>query len=412
MSNLLINKILHGDCIEVMKNIPDNTISSCITDPPYELNIMNKKWDNSGISFDVKVWKEILRIIKPGGFLFCFGGTRTVHRMVCAIEDAGWEIRDTMMWLYGSGWPKSLNISKSIDKKEGAEREVIGINNSTYDGCLRNPKKHKKPSSNIGKFGFKITPHGLPITGPSTDLAKKFDGYGTVLKPMYEPIIIAMKPIDENYVNNAEKWGIAGLNIDDCRIELNGDYKSKANGRPSLTGLDDNYKKEEANKPDTKGRWPGNVILDDVSAALLDAQTGTLKSGDNCIRRKEGRFIEHGGLGKAGDVQISYGDVGGASRFFYCAKASKREKGDYNKHSTVKPLSLIKYLCHLIKPPEGGIVLDPFLGSGTTAVACMKEGIDFIGIEKEKEYIEIAEKRIEECKIAKATKIEEEDIFS
>jgi DNA modification methylase len=379
---LELNKIYNMDCLEGMKLLDDNSVDSIVTDPPYELGFMGKKWDSTGIAYNVDVWRECLRVLKPGGHLLAFGGTRTYHRMTCAIEDAGFEIRDCIQWLYGSGFPKSMDISKAIDKAAGAEREVIGV-------CKRSGKE-------IGTYGaFK---GNNKITTPATPEAQQWDGWGTALKPANEPIVLARKPISEKTIaENVLKWGTGGLNIDGCRI---GDEERTYKGGTKLYE-ERPWTKAQANgeraRPTYKvsGRFPANVILDEEAGKLLDEQSGILKSG----LLKAGHPY---GLGDGQNVygkltgctkQDTHGDSGGASRFFYCAKASKKERGEGNNHPTVKPVSLIKYLVTLVTPPDG-VCLDPFEGSGTHALACVKANRNFIGFELSKEYCDIANKRI------------------
>lgn len=350
-----LNQIIEGDCLEVLKELPNNSIDSIVTDPPYELGFMGKSWDSTGIAYNAELWEECLRVLKPGSHLLSFGGSRTYHRMACAIEDAGFEIRDQIMWIYGSGMPKSHNIAKAI-----AAKEITGGSS---------PKNLRKARL---KDDYKPTGQGDNIETELTVNAKQWNGWETALKPAHEPIVVARKPLSEKTVaENVLKWGTGGINIDGCRIET---YVQPY------------------------GRFPANIILDEESGEMLDEQSGILKSGDNCIRTKVGSFLEHGGLGKAGDVQRTYGDSGGASRFFYCAKASKKERGEDNNHPTVKPIALMKYLARLITPPEG-LMLDPFAGSGTTLVASKLEGFFFIGIEKELKYVEIAQKRINQTQV-------------
>lgn len=376
--------------MEVLKQLPPNSIDSIVTDPPYEQGLMGKAWDSTGISYNVELWKECLRVLKPGGYLLSFGGSRTYHRMACAIEDAGFEIRDQIMWIYGSGFPKSQNISKMIDKKTGAEREVIGKSNS---------KGIKSGQDNM--VGDNYECNGYDITTPSTEEAKQWDGWGTALKPAHEDIVMARKPLSEKtVVQNVLKWGTGGINIDGGRVELNGDYKSKSNGRPSLTGLGDNYNPEEANKPDTLGRFPANIIFDEEAGKILDEQSGFNKSTASIRKNNSGM----GNIQKdttttfgKGDVFGGFNDSGGASRFFYCAKSSKRERGEGNTHPTVKPIALMEYLIKLVTPPNC-IVLDPFAGSGSTLQAAKNIGCFFIGIEKDENYCAIANKRIAEAR--------------
>lgn len=328
-------KLINDNCIEALKLMPSNSVDSIVTDPPYELGFMGKAWDSTGIANDVSMWREALRVLKPGGHLIAFSGTRTYHRMASAIEDAGFEIRDMMQWLYGSGMPHGKNIG---------------------------------------------------------------DGWNTALKPANEPMVLARKPISEKTVaDNVMRWGTGGINIDDSRIYRDPNDKSgwsvtgsKESENRAMSGK--NYARNP--KPDNAGRFPANVLLDETAAAILDEQSGYLKSGENNIRTKPGTFIEHGGFGKSGDVQVSYGDSGGASRFFYCAKASKHERGEGNDHATVKPLKLMEYLVTLVTPPNG-TVLDPFMGSGTTGIAAKNKGFSFIGIEQDKHYCDIANRRIQ-----------------
>ena len=374
------NKIYNMDCLEGMKLLDDNSVDSIVTDPPYELGFMGKKWDSTGIAYNVELWKECLRVLKPGGHLLAFGGTRTYHRMACAIEDAGFEIRDCIQWIYGSGFPKSHDISKAIDKKLGAEREVIGV-------CKRSGKE-------IGTYG--AFEGNNKITAPATPEAQQWDGWGTALKPANEPIVVARKPISEKTIaENVMKWGTGGLNIDGCRIPA-GENELKSTvrgtgihktGNERLTGWNrDDY--DGTYTPNEAGRFPANVIFDEEAGRMLDEQHK------------------------------------GASRFFYCAKASKKERNmgledvepttvddgrnkpidnpflrgktpRQNTHPTVKPIKLMEYLITLVTPPNG-IVLDPFMGSGTTAIACKQLGFDYIGFEKEKSYSKIIEGRVGE----------------
>jgi DNA modification methylase len=387
---LELNKIYNQDCLEGLKQLPDNSVDSIVTDPPYELGFMGKAWDKTGVAYNIELWKECLRVLKPGGYLLAFGGTRTYHRMVCAIEDAGFEIRDTIQWIYGSGFPKNMDISKAIDKKFGAEREVIGINTngSGNNGRMCGEEKGCGYKSSI-----------FNITTPSTKQAKQYEGFGTSLKPANEPIVVARKPLSEKTVaDNVLKWGTGGINIDDCRIEYNNNNESF--GKPNTEynkdggfGFYEGAKKQIRSVPPQSGRFPANVIFDEDAGKILDEQSGTSKSSDS-VRKNNGKH-DNKTFGKYNAID-SYGfnDSGGASRFFYCAKASKSERGDGNFHPTVKPIKLIKYLIKLVTPPNG-ICLDPFEGSGTHAIACSNLGFNYIGFEMNEEYCEIANKRIE-----------------
>ena len=328
-------KILHGDCLAEMEWMANESVDSIVTDPPYGLNFMNKHWDYEVPSIDV--WRECLRVLRPGGHLLSFFGTRTYHRGVIPIEDAGFEIRDQIGWTYGSGFPKSHN----------------------------------------GPWG------------------------GTALKPAWEPIVMARKPIVGTVAQNFERYGVGGLNIDECRVELNGDYKSITNGRPSLTGLDDNYDPENANKPSSIGRYPANLIHDGSDDVLAAFPTDG-KSGNGAVKVSAGRksgtgtWAQGHGMQKAGAENVGirgFGDGGSAARFFYCAKANKKDREADNLHPTVKPTDLMRYLCRLVTP-NNGLVFDPFMGSGSTGKAALLEGFRFIGIEREAEYINIAKARL------------------
>lgn len=376
--------VYHGDCLRVMRKIPDNTYTGILTDPPYGLSFMGKDWDKSLPS--KYVWKQAFRILKPGGILLCFGGTRTYHRLACMIEDAGFEIRDCMMWLYGSGFPKSHNISKSIDKKLKKTRKVVGIS-YTRNGSYS--KNHV----------FKQATRGpTVITEPASKLAKEWQGYGTALKPAWEPILVAIKPFKGTIVDNAMAWGVAGLNIEECRIKTNENLARNFNSADNLVYGE--YKKF-GNPIQPSGRWPSNVILDEESSKILDKQSGIQKSG------RAGKNSRSWGIsGKAilnsnkkdswkSYNSDGYGDVGGASRFFYCSKASKKEKGKFNTHPTCKPINLLEYLLKLIKMPKQTKILDPFCGSGSTLVAASNLDINCDGIEISKEYLDIIHKRLE-----------------
>lgn len=337
-------KLFLGDSREILKKFPTNSIDSIVTDPPYGLNFMNHKWDHSGIENDVLFWEENLRILKPGGHLLAFSSTRTYHRMATAIEDAGFEIRDTLTWLTGQGFPKSLNIGKQIDKILGNERVAVGVEKSGKNRKIYNASKY--PESFGGDY---------EITKGNSE----YEGWGTSLKPSCELIVMARKPISEkNIALNVLKWGVGGINIDACRIELNGEI-IPINVLEKWTGFGQLDRPEYTATENTKGRWPSNVLLDEIAVDLVEEQ-------------KEG-----------------------VARFFYCAKASPKERGDSNGHPTVKPISLMEYLVKLITP-KGGIVLDPFMGSGTTGIACKNLNFNFIGVELNKEYYDIASKRIED----------------
>jgi site-specific DNA-methyltransferase (adenine-specific) len=334
--------LMQGDSMARLKDLPDNSMDSVVTDPPYGIAFMGKKWDYQIPS--VEVWKEVLRVLKPGGHALIACGTRTQHRMVVNIEDAGFEIRDVVTWLYGSGFPKSLNISKAIDKEAGAEREVVGIH-----------KRHGGGSAVSGAMSGPLgTASELPLTAPATEAAKQWDGWGTALKPACEFWTLARKPLSEKTVaSNVLKHGTGGLNIDGCRVEGTKRDPGFVNGRPGSM-----FQAGDSGDCDSKGRFPANLILDEEAAAALDEQSGAE-----------------------------------VSRFFYVAKASKSDRGEGNTHPTVKPTKLMEYLCTLVTKP-GGIILDPFLGSGSTGVAALTLGFQFVGVELLPEYFEISRYRV------------------
>ncbi len=402
--------IYQGDCLEIMAEMPENSVDSIITDPPYGLEFMGKHWDHGipGIAF----WTEALRVAKPGAFMFAFGGTRTHHRLMVAIEDAGWIIRDVIMWVYSSGFKKGLDISKKMDEKAGAEREVVGKK-------IRLGKKKyypRNPTGNGVSMGNFTNPNeGQDETAPSTPAARLWDGWGTGLAPSYEPIVVAMKPLEGGFVENAEKWGVGGLWVDGGRIEAD-EYL----GRPAGQQVN-SYEWSKRPNPmrgkitsEPQGRWPKNLIH--------DASPDVLREFDKAKGRKI-QAVKPSKLNRCTSDNksvfnnksirtSSYSDVDTSParfyqicppdeepvRFIYCPKAGTSEKnkgeGD-NTHPTVKPLSLIRYLARLSKTPTGGIILDPFLGSGTTLLAARAEGRAGIGIELEPDYCDIARRRLE-----------------
>jgi site-specific DNA-methyltransferase (adenine-specific) len=423
-----------GDCLEQLKKLTDDSVDSIVTDPPYELGFMGKKWDASGIAYNVELWQECLRVLKPGGHLLAFSGSRTYHRMTVAIEDAGFEIRDQIMWVYGSGFPKSLNVSKAIDK--GAEREVVRIVDprSAYDGIDRTSDatntnwRNAEGRSDTRDLSKKI------ITTPSTEDAKQWDGWGTALKPAHEPICVARKPLIGTVAQNVLEHGTGGLNIDGCRIEhitvgdgnlaLNPHLRTHINGGNGGHVISSELERRVVT-PNLSGRFPANFIHDGSDEVIgLFPETGKSTGGiakAGKFNNKYGEFSGNNAVASAGGFE----DAGSAARFFYCAKASKKDRNEglddfpdvlggsleggndtrdgkdqpqlrltKNNHPTVKPTSLMRYLCKLITPPTG-TVLDPFMGSGSTGKAAVLEGFNFIGIERDESYFEIATARIE-----------------
>lgn len=478
-------KLYFGNMLDLLEAIDKETIDSVITDPPYELNFMSKNWDNSGIAFQPDTWRKCYEVLKPGGYLLAFGGSRTFHRIACAIEDAGFEIRDTIMWLYGSGFPKSMDISKQIDKRGGnntsflcnlikekreeknlsqkqldelmgtsgmvnwwekgergitpiqfnklceilelpfknieeAEREVIGTKKSGGASAWINGMNNKENEEQ--KYtGFSE----WEITAPATSLAKKWNGWGTALKPSFEPIIVARKPFKGSLVDNVIKNGVGGINIDECRIETS-DINRK--GGATTNG---NIGYKPSTKTYNDGRFPANTILtyddsdfDEVCGGFPYGKSGKI-TGKEKFTKTNNIFSKFNPL----NTERGFGDSGSASRYFYCAKASKKDRDEgleefkelkvndgrqtpidnafqrgetprKNTHPTVKPTTLMQYLVRLVTP-NGGTILDPFNGSGSTGKAVMYENKErnknykYIGIELTEEYLPIAKARIE-----------------
>lgn len=410
-----------GDCRRVMADMPDGSVDSVVCDPPYELGFMGKSWDASGVAYDVSLWAEVLRLLKPGGHLLAFGGSRTYHRLACAVEDAGFEIRDQIMWVYGSGFPKSHNIAIGIDKQAG----VMG----------HRGKAHYAYAHGTDFQGRNMeAPKAMPPHEGITDEAKRWEGWGTALKPAHEPIVVARKPLVGTVAANVLEYGTGGLNIDGCRVAFESDADRRetttknahadfgtAPGGNTVYG---DFTMVERTNYDPPGRWPANLIHDGSDEVLgLFPDTGKStggrigkKSMGNVTNVPAGRF-------EAGDP--GYGDSGSAARFFYCAKANKKERNEgldgfvpkrdsdrlrddgiggdnprnrsnaakLNHHPTVKPTELMRYLCRLVTPPNG-TVLDPFCGSGSTGKAAVLEGFSFVGIEQDAEYADIAKARI------------------
>ena len=415
-------QLLGGDCRQVLAKLDEASVDACITDPPYEIGFMGKAWDRSGVAFDPDTWRAVLRVLKPGAHLLAFGGTRTVHRIACAIEDAGFDIRDQLSWLYGSGFPKSLDVSKAIDAAAGAVREVVG------------PNPNHRAVSGIDYAGVYAGGNtgSAAITVPCTDAAREWDGWGTALKPACEPIVLARKPLAGTVAANVLTHGTGALNIDACRIATAETLRLGKTGLASEKFFTKGVASQVDKHQHEAGRWPANVLLDEEAAALLDEQAGERTSNSMRAGTKAGRksAVYNGDLGRPLAADI-VGSSGGASRFFYVAKAARRERdagldhlparsggeatvredgsaglnspragagrrgGARNFHPTVKPIELMRYLVRLVTPP-GGLVLDPFAGSGTTGIAALREGMRFVGVDLEPEYARIAIARIEE----------------
>ena len=492
--------LLHGDCVERMRELPESSVDSVVCDPPYELGFMGRSWDSAGVSFNPDTWREALRVLKPGGHLLAFGGTRTSHRIACAIEDAGFEIRDVLSWLFGSGFPKSMDVAKAIDSSLGAEG---GWRQEDHPGRAGSRTNRDRPGVDIGqtRHASEDNPDGLRhVYEPATDEARQWQGWGTALKPAYEPIVVARKPLAGTVAANVLEHSTGALNIDGCRVEFAGaadEAESKDKNRHADFGTQhggnavygDYSMLGDRDNCDPPGRWPANVVLthsdecelvgtrevrgdgnttgvtarergddfsgyeggwddsrpgspsvpkletvelwecaDDCPVRLLDEQSGISRSSGTAGGRAVGKATDVYEQGWSGAIeagtQIGLGDVGGASRFFYCAKTSRAErnaglddfekkpllwssgeqspgtfqaegteKAARNPHPTVKPINLMRWLIRLATPP-GGTVLDPFLGSGTTGCAAALEGVSFVGVELDPDYFEIAKARI------------------
>ena len=377
----MIARIIHGDCGIVLEKLASNSIDSIVTDPPYGLSFMGKTWDHDVPSVDI--WRECLRVLKPGGHMVAFSGTRTYHRLAVAIEDAGFEIRDQLAWVYGSGFPKSHDVSKAIDKAAGAEREVIGQRRYGSDDAERSPMVRQAPRGTID------------VTAPATAEAEQWQGWGTALKPAWEPICLARKPLTGTVAENVLAHGTGAINVDGCRIE--GIKPQVTQGINSNASSFNVAKERRVSGAPTEGRFPANLIHDGSEEVLACFPDSKGQQGD--VSGNEPSSITNGIYGDFSGRQPApkRNDSGSAARFFYCAKASKADRNDGvpqgNKHPTVKPTPLMRYLCRLVTRPSG-IVLDPFAGSGSTGRGAVLEGFNFIGIEKDTDFCVIARSRI------------------
>jgi len=398
--------VIVADCREGMSWFEPNSIDAIVTDPPYELNFMARNWDSSGVAYDANVWKHALRVLKPGGHLLAFGGTRTYHRMACAIEDAGFEIRDSLMWVYSSGFPKSHNLAPAIDKMLGA----MG---------------HRGTAFNTAGLGAGFTRVGGDMEAHVgiTPEAQQWQGWGTALKPAFEPIVLARKPLDGTVAANTLTYGTGALNIDACRIPGHGAEAGRVRHGGGVPGNSTSYELPDYQAPMPEGRWPAN-ILHDGSDEVVELFPNV--SGQYGARKVTGgfRFVEKGDLKTVQKFDKGITDHGSAARFFYCSKANAADRDEglddfatktaggmkgradgslgsitkrKNTHCTVKPTDLMRYLCRLITPP-GGTILDPFSGSGSTGKAAMLEGFEFVGFELSEEYAEIANARIDHAR--------------
>ena len=438
--------IATGDVISVLATVPDNSFDAVLCDPPYGYRFMGKRWDYQVPN--VALWREVLRVCKPGAALVSFGGTRTFHRVAVNIEDAGFELRDVLSWMYGSGFPKSHDVSKAIDKAAGAAREVIGTKPNP-DGYTRTASRTatgfftgKEVALARVAMGAHDVAAATIITAPATPLAEQWSGYGTSLKPAWEPAILGRKPLEGTVAANVAKWGCGALAIDACRIGTDGATKRSGQAPYAASGWRTGH---EIVALDGLGRWPANVAMDEDAAAALDAQTGNLGKSSGGGLSNGDKF--GGGYAPPGAATIGFGDSGGASRFFYCAKVSTRERehgcaslpqrsagectqhadvaegdeerraaglnssraganrgsGARNHHPTLKPIALTRWLARLIMPPTSGAkLLVPFAGAGSEMIGALLAGWSHVlGIEREAEYVEIARAR---CTAALNTK--------
>jgi site-specific DNA-methyltransferase (adenine-specific) len=470
-----------GDCVEVMRSMPEASIDAVICDPPYGLEFMGKEFDKLGKGAAQREWHkqwavEALRVLKPGGHAACFGGTRTSHHLASALEEVGFEIRDSISvhgwtvahldWTYGTGFPKSLNVGKSIDKAAGAEREVVGRRTDgrhayAFNGTANRPTGGAAGTDDAERIGGFVSDKSI-VTAPATEGARKFEGWGTALKPAHEPIILARKPLIGTVAKNVLRYGTGALNIDACRVATTDSLGGGRLAGPTNMGqtcggpewdrpwMSDPARREgyaektaeKVAKAETLGRWPANLILlhhpscgeqcvPGCPVAEMDAQSGASKSTGGRIGNKDGGGIYGGGKGLAGHYEAGdpgFGDAGGASRFFYCAKASKAEReagceglapekqdpirqegapgGDnprnrgakkrLNNHPTVKPVAVMKWLVDLlVGGRSGAVVLDPFAGSGTTGLAALQSGVRALLIESDPHYCDIARARMD-----------------
>jgi len=489
-----------GNCLDVLEAMDENTLDALVTDPPYGLGFMGQEWDKA--LPDPKIWRECLRVMKPGAHGVIFGAPRLYHRLACQVEDAGFEVRDVLMWMFGSGFPKNHDPSRAVDKKRNDAEEVrvvcrairaqmdalevssreiaddFGMHSRmvdhwaardtdsqpllpTWDQWVRlrdllgmggeldaevrrlNDRKGQvaeawlerpitgevRPRSRVNNYGI-TSRDGLARDLPQSEEARRLLGLGTALKPAYEPILLVRKPLRGSVVENALAYGTGCLNIGTCRVEgapRDPGFKAPTDDRDGAAGLGGLKRSVLVGRETPEGRWPANVVLDEEAGALLDEQSGTLKAGAHPKRRNATPNIAMNGANYARETEARITmNSGGASRFFYCAKASKAEREAglehlgtrtvtdgrevtndtayqrgaterRNTHPTVKPIALMRYLVRLIAP-EGGTVFDPFTGSGSTGVACALEGVDFLGAELDGEYVKIAEARIAHAK--------------
>ena len=394
-------KLMLGNCLDKLKELDDNSVDSIVTDPPYGLSFMGKKWDYDVPA--VNIWEECFRVLKPGGHLLAFAGTRTQHRMAVNIEDAGFEIRDMIAWVYGSGFPKSHNISKAIDKMAGAEREVISEQKTNSGGMAHISKTNAehgfRPNAYTGNSADKTAQNVIQVTAPATPEAQHWDGWGTALKPALEPITVARKPIAEKSIaENVLKYGTGAINIDESRIE--GEKPSVPNAKfhnhtfadtdNVNTGIGYGSGRNGEMSDNTKGRFPANLIHDGSDEVVELA--GESARFFYCAKASKKDRDE--GLDHMEEQQFVQWQTGNGASGKPSSMSEGRDTKRKNTHPTVKPTDLMKYLVRMVTP-KAGVVLDPFMGSGSTGKAAKLEGFDFIGIEMDEEYFLLAKSRID-----------------
>ena len=388
-----MNKVICGDALEVLKTFEDNSFHSMVTDPPAGISFMGKKWDSNKGGRDVwikwltEIMREAHRVLKPGAHILVWALPRTSYWTATAVEDAGFEVREIVSHIFGSGFPKGMDVSKAIDKKLGAEREVIADN--------PNARPNSQPNYSLDGQHKNFSINVTPITAPSTDEAKQWDGWGTTLKPAVEFWILARKPIEGTVVDNVLKHGVGGLNIDGCRVGYTSEddkwkptqaHKFENGAGGMMTSAREDVTSDRAGftqTPNEQGRWPANLIL-----------SHSEECGETCVDGCPIKTLDEQGGGASRFFKTFHPESEG-SQFMYCPKASKKDRGEFNNHATVKNTRLMEYLIRLITP-AGGTVIDPFAGSGSTLVAAKRGGWKYVGIELDPHYVEIANRRLEQ----------------
>ena len=376
-------ELYNEDCLFVLPTLKN--LAACVSDPPYLLGFMGKSWDKGDVSSNPETWKAVSDALLPGAHLVAFTGTRTYHRIACAVEDAGFEARDMLGWLYGSGFPKSMDVSKAIDKALGAERELV------------KPKSVINHQRDLGnRRPYMDDPDHMTVSDVPASAAAAWSGWGTALKPSFEPAVFDRKPLSEKTVAaNVLKHGCGGVNVDACRIEHGEAAKFTTRTAPRYVSSYNGGKvggvQSDVAGADPAGRWPANIMHsgeDEVLALFPHTKSGSRNAGAYGADQDRNSY----GAFSGAERKAFEGSEGSAARFFYCAKVSPKERGD-SKHPTMKPIALMEWLCKLVTPP-GGQIVDPFMGSGSTGVAAVRNGFKFVGIEKDPESFATAVKRI------------------